>query len=69
MPNVFLLYMPPGNREAMVHYQDTIKNKVLLRRISSFISRDLHAKLMSVFPSGQVAVWGSQDGERNRSNF
>jgi hypothetical protein len=61
--------MPPGNREAMVHYQDTIKNKVLLRRISSFISRDLHAKLMSVFPSGQVAVWGSQDGERNRSNF
>jgi hypothetical protein len=55
--------------EAMVHYQDTIKNKVSLRRISSFISRDLHAKLTSVFPSSQVAVWGSQDGERNRSNF
>jgi hypothetical protein len=69
MPNVFLLYMPPGNMEAMVHYQDTIKNKVSLRRISSFISRDLHAKLTSVFPSSQVAVWGSQDGERNRSNF
>ncbi len=24
MTNVFLLYMPPGNAEAMVHYQDTI---------------------------------------------
>jgi hypothetical protein len=24
MSNVFLLYMPPGNHEAMVHYQDTI---------------------------------------------
>jgi hypothetical protein len=55
--------------EAMVHYQDTIKTKVALRRISGFISRDLHAKLTSVFPSGQIAVWGSQDGERNRSNF
>jgi hypothetical protein len=69
MANVFLLYMPPGNAEAMVHYQDTIKNKVPVRRISEFVSRDLHAKLTSVFGNSPIAVWGSQDGERNRSNF
>ncbi len=69
MPNVFLLYMPPGNTEAMIHYQDTIKNKVQLRRISEFVSRDFHTKLTSVFGTSPIAVWGSQDGERNRSNF
>lgn len=23
MPNIFLLYMPPGNAEAMIHYEQT----------------------------------------------
>jgi hypothetical protein len=69
MANVFLLYMPQGNATAMVHYQDTIKNKVPLRRISEFVSRDLHARLTSVFGSAPIAVWGSQAGDRNRSNF
>jgi len=69
MRNVFLLYMPPGNNEAMVHYQDTIKNKVALRRIASFISQDLRAKLISVFGDAPIAVWGSQAGPKNRGNF
>jgi hypothetical protein len=69
MRNVFLLYMPPGNTEAMVHYQDTIKNKVDLRRIARFVSQDLRAKLTSVFGNAPIAVWGSQAGPRNRSNF
>lgn len=33
MRNVFLIYMPPDNMEAMVHYEDTIKNKVAAQRI------------------------------------
>jgi hypothetical protein len=69
MPNVFLLYMPPGNDEAMVHYQDTIKQKVPLRRISPHISADVHAKLISVFGPSPIAVWGSAGGPRNRINF
>lgn len=69
MRNVFLLYMPPGNAEAMVHYQDTIKNKVPLRRIAGFVSQDLRAKLTSVFGAAPMAVWGSQAGPKNRSNF
>jgi hypothetical protein len=69
MSNVFLLYMPTGNTEAMVHYQDTIKNRVGITRIAAFISPDLRAKLLSVFGSAPIAVWGSQAGPRNRSNF
>jgi hypothetical protein len=69
MRNVFLLYMPPGNTEAMVHYQDTIKNRVPLRRIAGFVSQDLRAKLTSVFGASPMALWGSQAGPRNRSNF
>jgi hypothetical protein len=69
MRNVFLLYMPPGNTEAMVHYQDTIKNRVPFRRIAGFVSQDLRARLTSVFGPAPMAVWGSQAGPRNRSNF
>lgn len=69
MRNVFLLYMPPGNPQAMVHYQDTIKNKVELRRIVGLVSPNLRAKLTSVFGKAPVTVWGSEGGPRNRSNF
>jgi hypothetical protein len=69
MANVFLLYMPPGNAEAMVHYEDTIKHKVALNRLTPHISANLRAKLSSVFGNSPVAVWGSAGGPRNRSNF
>ena len=53
MSNVFLLYMPPGNTEAMVHYQDTIKQRVALDRITPHISANLRANLVSIFgPAG-----------------
>jgi len=69
MSNVFLLYMPPGNAEAMVHYQDTIKNKVLLTRITPHVPAFVGAKLRSVFGTASIAVWGSAGGPRNRSSF
>jgi hypothetical protein len=69
MHNVFLLYMPPGNAQAMVHYDDTIKQKVDLGRISKLISHDLKAKLLLVFGPNRIAVWGSQAGPRNRALF
>jgi hypothetical protein len=69
MSNVFLLYMPPGNAEAMVHYQDTIKNKVVLDRLSPFLSANFRARLISIFGQKPIAVWGSTGGPKNRSNF
>ena len=49
MRNVFLIYMPLGNQEAMVHYEDTIVKKVTLGDLSRFISQDLRARLLEVF--------------------
>lgn len=69
MRNVFLLYMPPGNAEAMVHYEDTIKQKVALGRIAPHISANLRANLASIFGQSSIAVWGSAGGPKNRSNF
>jgi hypothetical protein len=69
MSKAYLLYMPPGNAEAMVHYQDTIQNKVVLSRITPHISSNLRAKLISVFGDAPIAVWGSAGGPRNRANF
>ncbi|MEO8577060.1 MAG: hypothetical protein ABI556_10185 [Gemmatimonadales bacterium] len=69
MRNVFLLYMPLGNAEAMAHYQDTIKNRIPMSRISRFVSSNLRSQLTSIFGSAPIAVWGSQAGERNREKF
>jgi hypothetical protein len=69
MSNVFLLYMPPGNAQAMVHYEDTIKRRVSLDRISPHVSATLRASLVSTFGKAPIAVWGSAGGPRNRTNF
>jgi hypothetical protein len=69
MHSVFLLYMPPGNAEAMIHYQDTLVNRVSLERLSPFLSPNLRTRLKDVFGSKPIATWGSQAGPKNRSNF
>src|SRR5688572_16566457 len=69
MRNVFLLYMPLGNQEAMVHYEDTIIKKITLDDLSRFISQDLRARLLEVFAGHRIAVWGSVAGPGNRGRF
>ncbi|MFQ6046903.1 MAG: hypothetical protein ACE5PT_11195 [Gemmatimonadales bacterium] len=69
MHNVFILYIPPGNSEAMVHYQDTIVDRVPIERIGPHVSADLRSRLIGVFGKNRIAVWGSKSGSRNRSNF
>jgi hypothetical protein len=61
--------MHPGNPEAMVHYEDTIKNKVTVHRLASFISPELRSRLISIFGGNPIAVWGSEAGPRNRASF
>jgi hypothetical protein len=69
MRNIFLLYMPTGNAEAMVHYQDTIRNKVAFDRIAPHVSSGLARKLQQVFGPHPIAVWGSRDSSANRAKF
>ena len=61
--------MPPGNAEAMVHYQDTIRNKVSFERIAPHVSSSISRKLQQVFGPRSIAVWGSKDSKANRAKF
>jgi hypothetical protein len=61
--------MPPGNAEAMVHYEDTIRNKVPFDRLAPHLSSGLARKLQHVFGPHPIAVWGSRDSSANRSKF
>lgn len=69
MRNIFLLYMPPGNAEAMLHYRDTIQNRVPMERLARFLSRDQVERLRDVFGNRPIAVWGSRNSPANRSKF
>lgn len=69
MKNIFILYMPPGNYEAMVHYEDTIKNKVSQERIFKYINVNLRDRLTNIFDNNPIATWGSRSGDNNRSRF
>jgi hypothetical protein len=69
MPNIFLLYMPPRNAEAMIHYEQTIHNGVSLERIGRYLPDPLRARLRDLFGSRPIAVWGSRDTPANRGRF
>lgn len=69
MRNIFILYMPPGNPEAMVHYEDTIRRKVAPELIYSFVDSDLKRQLAAVFGNKPIATWGSRDSSANRRHF
>lgn len=69
MRNIFFLYIPPGNYEALVHYQDTIINKVSQERIFKYIDSRLKSHLLNIFGKKPIAVWGSRDSKANRPRF
>ena len=69
MRNIFLVYIPPGNTEAMVHYEETIRQKVSPDRIYRHVDSGLRSRLDRIFGKRPIAVWGSQDSSVNRSKF
>lgn len=69
MRNIFLVYMPPGNPEAMVHYEDTIKARVHLQRIAKHLTPSVRARLDGVFAGRPMAIWGSAGGRANQAKF
>jgi len=69
MKNIFFLYIPPSNTEAIIHYQDTIINKVSQERIFRFADQNLKNYLRSIFQDNRIAVWGSRNTPVNRAKF
>ena len=68
-PKVFLVYMPPGNAEAMVHYHDTIENRIPLERVARYLPQTSVDRLRRIFSGRPMAIWGSRDGPGNRAKF
>jgi hypothetical protein len=69
MRNIFVLYMAPGNYEQMVHYEDTIKNRVSQERLLNYLDLNLQDKVRNIFAKKPIAVWGSRDSQANRTKF
>ena len=69
MRNIFILYMPTANTEAMVHYEDTIRKKVAPSKILPLVSSSVSRKLAQIFGQRPIAVWGSRDSSSNRAKF
>ncbi|MDD3807314.1 MAG: hypothetical protein PHE86_04665 [Candidatus Marinimicrobia bacterium] len=69
MKNIFILYIPTGNYEALVHYEDTIKNRVSQQKIVKYVDENLKNKLRNIFGSKPIATWGSRNSDANRSKF
>lgn len=69
MQNIFILYIPTGNHEALVHYQDTIRNKVSQERICRYIDSGLKNRLKNIFANKNIAIWGSKTGPQNRAKY
>ena len=53
----------------MVHYQDTIRNKVAFNRIAQHVPSSFARGLQKVFGPHPIAVWGSRDSSANRAKF
>ena len=69
MTNIFMLYMPPTNYEAQVHYEDTIKERVEQSVIYQYVNQDLRSILSRIFGPHKIAVWGSRNSNANRAKF
>jgi len=69
MKNIFFLYIPPNNTEAIIHYQDTIINKVSQDHIFRYVDQNIKNYLRGIFQDKKIAVWGSHNTSINRSRF
>jgi hypothetical protein len=69
MKNIFILYIPPSNYEAVVHYEETIVNKVPQERIFKYVDNNLKNFLGKIFFDKKIAVWGSRNSETNRAKY
>jgi hypothetical protein len=67
--NIFLVYIPPGNAQAMVNYENTIRQKVAPDRIYTHVSPALRERLKQIYGKRPIAVWGSRDSSANCSKF
>lgn len=67
--NIFILYMPPTNPEAMRHFLDTVERGVAPAEVARFLPEPTVARLEHVFGRRPLTIWGSRDTRANRAKF
>ncbi|KAB7529269.1 HNH endonuclease [Flagellimonas olearia] len=64
-----IILQPSSNKDAQQHYEDTVKNDVLLTSIQSYISSNDFRVLNDVYPSGACKVWGVTPSGNNSTKW
>lgn len=57
-----IILQPTSNLVALEHYRNTIENPVSISLIEKYISCDLKNQILSIYPDGNVYVWGVTNG-------
>jgi len=61
-----VILQPCANKGARKHYEDTIKNTVLLDSISDFFNGKELYDLKLIYPEGQLAIWGVNPSQETK---
>lgn len=69
MKNIFMMYIPPTNHQALVNYEQTIVKKVTPDRVNRYVNPALRQQLEQVFAGRPLTIWGSRDSTANRAKF
>lgn len=69
MKNVFIYYASPNNREAVVHYEATIRRPVDQERIFEHADRATARKLKEIFGDRPIPTWGQSGGSFGTALF
>jgi len=69
MKNLFIIYIPSNNHEALVHYEDSIRQRVSSHIIFKHVDTKIKNKLSNIFAQRKIATWGSRDTKINRARF
>ena len=59
------VFQPISNPLAQEHFFTTIKHGVNISELKSFISDSYYKQLASLYPTGNIRVWGVTNGKNN----
>lgn len=69
MRNLFILHLPLKDPSEIIHYNETIINRVEQTKISSFLSSELKTTISKNFDDAPLAIWRLEDNKLNREKF
>jgi len=69
MRNLFILHLPLKEPSEIIHYNETIINRVQQAKISPYLSSKEAKIIKDVFDDAPLAIWRLEDDKLNREKF